>query len=447
MTVPSSSTRGTAAGNGVATTFNFNFTLPARHADDMVFTYVDTDGVEATLDNDADITIDVDNNQFSFPKGGSSYSTLATGEKIVYRMVTPNTQGADLPNQGGVFLEEIEKALDDAAFRDQTLQEQIDRAVKIPVSSTVSPEDYLTTVGGYKDAAEAAQAAAEAAQAASEAAQAAAEAAQAASETAQGLAEAAQAAAETAQGLAETAQAAAESAKDDAEAAWASISPYAADITTLAAISADVTAAAAIAADITAAAANGTDISAVADAIAAINTVAANIASVIDAANNIPKHNLAATAAPTVNDDSGDGYQIGSVWVDTTNKHVYVCTDASSGAAVWNRSDFNILQTCVVSGVYGSVSDKDYTIFLEAPYAGTITSITTQSESGTCTLTGKIDGVALGGTANSVSTSKTTQNHSSSNTFTAGQKISITVSSNSTCVGLQWQIIFTRNIA
>lgn len=48
-----------------------------------------------------------------------------------------------------------------------------------------------------------------------------------------------------------------------------------------------------------------------------------------------PLNNLAATAAPTVNDDTGDGYQIGSRWVDVTNDNEYVCTDATLTAALW----------------------------------------------------------------------------------------------------------------
>lgn len=41
------------------------------------------------------------------------------------------------------------------------------------------------------------------------------------------------------------------------------------------------------------------------------------------------------TAAPTVNDDSGDGYAIGDRWVDETNNKEYVIVDTTVGAAVW----------------------------------------------------------------------------------------------------------------
>lgn len=47
------------------------------------------------------------------------------------------------------------------------------------------------------------------------------------------------------------------------------------------------------------------------------------------------KHNYSATAAPTVNEDSGDGYSVGSIWLDTTDDEAWICADATVGAAVW----------------------------------------------------------------------------------------------------------------
>lgn len=52
----------------------------------------------------------------------------------------------------------------------------------------------------------------------------------------------------------------------------------------------------------------------------------------------VRKSNLAAGAAPTVNDDVDVGYSVGSVWVDTTNDKAYVCLDATDGAAVWTET-------------------------------------------------------------------------------------------------------------
>lgn len=50
------------------------------------------------------------------------------------------------------------------------------------------------------------------------------------------------------------------------------------------------------------------------------------------------KHNIGAAAAPTVNDDSGSGYVVGSRWIDTTNDKEYICLDNTSTAAVWTET-------------------------------------------------------------------------------------------------------------
>lgn len=49
----------------------------------------------------------------------------------------------------------------------------------------------------------------------------------------------------------------------------------------------------------------------------------------------IKLNEYAKTTAPGVGDDSGDGYTVGSRWIDTTNDLAYVCLDVTVGAAVW----------------------------------------------------------------------------------------------------------------
>ena len=41
------------------------------------------------------------------------------------------------------------------------------------------------------------------------------------------------------------------------------------------------------------------------------------------------------TAAPTVNDDTGDGYLVGDTWLDTTNDMIWQAIDVTAGAAIW----------------------------------------------------------------------------------------------------------------
>lgn len=49
--------------------------------------------------------------------------------------------------------------------------------------------------------------------------------------------------------------------------------------------------------------------------------------------------NIAATTAPGINDDAGDGYSVGSLWTDTTADNSYICQDSTVGAAVWANID------------------------------------------------------------------------------------------------------------
>lgn len=49
-------------------------------------------------------------------------------------------------------------------------------------------------------------------------------------------------------------------------------------------------------------------------------------------------NNYTAVVAPTANDDTSLGYQVGSVWVDTATNTAYTCVDATDGAAIWEVS-------------------------------------------------------------------------------------------------------------
>src|SRR3972149_11852741 len=51
--------------------------------------------------------------------------------------------------------------------------------------------------------------------------------------------------------------------------------------------------------------------------------------------DNNPLNKLNGTVAPTVNDDSGDGYGVGHFWFDTPGGTAYTCLNASVGAAIW----------------------------------------------------------------------------------------------------------------
>lgn len=91
--------------------------------------------------------------------------------------------------------------------------------------------------------------------------------------------------------------------------------------------------------------------------------------------------------------------------------------------------------------------DGDYRVVVDAEVARTITEVTTICTTGTATLTVKINTTALGGTANSVSTSEQAQSHSSSNSVAIGDDIVLTFSSTSSCENVSVKISGTLSLA
>ena len=73
----------------------------------------------------------------------------------------------------------------------------------------------------------------------------------------------------------------------------------------------------------------------------------------------LPKNNYTATAAPTVNDDSGDGYSAGSQWYDQTNDNMYHCLDATLGAAVWVQGDI-VAADLGAAALFGTISSDTF---------------------------------------------------------------------------------------
>lgn len=56
-------------------------------------------------------------------------------------------------------------------------------------------------------------------------------------------------------------------------------------------------------------------------------------------------HKFDATRDPTVNDDNLLGYEVGSWWINRTGNKIFICSDNSTGAAVWDQ-----LYPVVISG-------------------------------------------------------------------------------------------------
>jgi hypothetical protein len=78
------------------------------------------------------------------------------------------------------------------------------------------------------------------------------------------------------------------------------------------------------------------------------------------------------TSNPTVNDDTGDGYTVGSHWYNTTADSVFICVDASSGAAIWEC--VSTTETSASSTTNTSTTSTSYVVLNSmtiTPAAGT----------------------------------------------------------------------------
>lgn len=141
MTIPSQANRsGPYNGNGVTTVFDYEF----RIADKAHLSVIRADtatGAETLLALGTDYTV----TGVGDPGGGQVITSIppSIGQTILNLRNVPFVQEIDLENQGPIFAETIEDALDLSVMRDQQLQEQVDRSVKIPPSMDPSVLDSL----------------------------------------------------------------------------------------------------------------------------------------------------------------------------------------------------------------------------------------------------------------------------------------------------------------
>ncbi len=144
-------------GNDVTTAFPFSFKVFS--ADDVVVVLTDPAGIETTLTgNGTDYSVALNADQDTAPGGTvNKVSALATDYLLTITSSVPNLQPLDLTNQGGFYPKVINAALDRLTILAQQNAEQISRSVKVPISSSVTPDSLIAQL--TQDAATAAAAA------------------------------------------------------------------------------------------------------------------------------------------------------------------------------------------------------------------------------------------------------------------------------------------------
>jgi hypothetical protein len=136
-TVATSTSRAKFTCSG-GSSYAFTFGVGATSEIQVVKTVTST-GVETTLTETTDYTISATNNDYS--SGGTVTTTVAcaTGNTITIIRNVPLTQASDFTEGMPTLYESFESGLDKLTRITQQQQEEVDRSLRIPVSSSTSP--------------------------------------------------------------------------------------------------------------------------------------------------------------------------------------------------------------------------------------------------------------------------------------------------------------------
>lgn len=146
MTISSETRKaGPYTGNGVTTTFPFSFKVFTTA--EVLVIRTDLSGIESTLVLGTDYSVTLNSNQNSNP-GGSVVLTapLTTSFLLTLTSDVALTQQTDLTNQGGFYPTVINDSLDKLTIITQQLNEQVSRAVKTDISSSVTADQLLDSI-------------------------------------------------------------------------------------------------------------------------------------------------------------------------------------------------------------------------------------------------------------------------------------------------------------
>lgn len=131
---------GPYAGNGSTTAFAFAFKVFATSQVRVTRAVVAT-GVETTLALTTDYTVSLNSNQDTNPGGTVTLLVAPTAaQSVTITSNVANLQPTALANLGGFYPDVINDSLDRATIQIQQLDERLDRALVIPVSSTASTQ-------------------------------------------------------------------------------------------------------------------------------------------------------------------------------------------------------------------------------------------------------------------------------------------------------------------
>lgn len=151
MSISSQSRKaGPFTGNGSTTAFPFAFKV--FQASDVYVVRANTAGVESVLTSGTDYTVTLNANQNSNPGGTVTLtSALATNFKLVITSAVPNLQPVDITNNGGFYPKVINDALDRVTIMAQQIAQEASRGVKVPITSSLTGDEFTDQLFDARD--------------------------------------------------------------------------------------------------------------------------------------------------------------------------------------------------------------------------------------------------------------------------------------------------------
>ncbi len=143
MTISTTTIKNSYSGNGSTTTFNYTFKITDQ--DDIDVIIRSSTGVETTKTITTHYTVTGVGNASGGTVVFTSGNIPASGETVVLRRSTPQTQGVDLIENDPLPANTLEDALDKATSISQELQEQVDRSLKISRTNTMTSTEFTTS--------------------------------------------------------------------------------------------------------------------------------------------------------------------------------------------------------------------------------------------------------------------------------------------------------------
>ena len=135
MTIETQASKVRYVGDGTAAVFPVPF--PVRQAEHLRLYLASALGVDVEFDAEYSVS-GLDSDEVSVTLS----APLPSGENLAIVRLVPLAQQMDLENGGNFDAETIERQFDITEMQIQQIQEQVDRAIKVPVTSEVTPTEF-----------------------------------------------------------------------------------------------------------------------------------------------------------------------------------------------------------------------------------------------------------------------------------------------------------------